>query len=149
MMIDRAGRWITEQVGRCARSVAEVARELGCDWDTATDWVLDHGQLTAQREDLGTLGCAVHPADADGFRDPADQAVEKGEGHGWRASSTSSCAVKVPYFVAPVQPVEAHRLQDVTDDAVEEENAIGGEPSSSSWFLGEATGRVNGSSGSG
>ncbi len=30
-MTDRAGRWATEQVGRCARSVAEVARELGCD----------------------------------------------------------------------------------------------------------------------
>ena len=32
MMTDRAGRWITEQVGRNARSVSEVARELGCDW---------------------------------------------------------------------------------------------------------------------
>jgi len=30
-MIDRAGRWATEQVGRFARTAAEVARQLG--WD--------------------------------------------------------------------------------------------------------------------
>ena len=30
-MTDRAGRWVTAQVGRCARSVNEVAAELGCD----------------------------------------------------------------------------------------------------------------------
>jgi hypothetical protein len=28
---DRAGRWITEQVGCCARFVNEVASQLGCD----------------------------------------------------------------------------------------------------------------------
>src|SRR5262249_24411954 len=27
---DRAARWVTEQVGRLGRPVAEVARELGC-----------------------------------------------------------------------------------------------------------------------
>ena len=43
MMTDRAGRWITEQVGRWARSVAEVARELGCDWHTVNDAVLAYG----------------------------------------------------------------------------------------------------------
>jgi hypothetical protein len=26
------GRWVTEQVGRHARTVNEVAVELGCDW---------------------------------------------------------------------------------------------------------------------
>ena len=30
-MTDRAGRWATGQVGRCARSVSEVSKELGCD----------------------------------------------------------------------------------------------------------------------
>lgn len=30
-MTDRAGRWATEQVGRYARSVNEIAEELGCD----------------------------------------------------------------------------------------------------------------------
>src|SRR5665647_2662096 len=33
-MSDRAGRWVTEQVGRYARSVNEIATELGCDWHT-------------------------------------------------------------------------------------------------------------------
>jgi transposase len=43
-MTDRAGRWITEQVGRCARSISEVAKELGCDWHTVNDAVLAYGQ---------------------------------------------------------------------------------------------------------
>jgi transposase len=43
-MTDRAGRWITEQVGRCARSVSEVARELGCDWHTVNDAVIAYGE---------------------------------------------------------------------------------------------------------
>jgi transposase len=42
-MTDRAGRWITEQVSRCARSVSEVARELGCDWHTVNDAVIAYG----------------------------------------------------------------------------------------------------------
>ena len=33
-MTDRAGRWVTEQVGRWGRTVNEVAVELGCDWHT-------------------------------------------------------------------------------------------------------------------
>jgi len=43
-MTDRAGRWITEQVGRCARSVNEVAKELGCDWHTVNDAVIAYGE---------------------------------------------------------------------------------------------------------
>ena len=43
-MTDRAGRWITEQVGRCARSVNEVANELGCDWHTVNDAVIAYGE---------------------------------------------------------------------------------------------------------
>jgi transposase len=43
-MTDRAGRWITEQVGRCARSVNEVATELGCDWHTVNDAVIAYGE---------------------------------------------------------------------------------------------------------
>ena len=38
VMTDRAGRWVTEQVGRNGRTVAEVARELDCDWHTIMDW---------------------------------------------------------------------------------------------------------------
>jgi len=42
-MTDRAGRWATEQVGRHARSVNEIAIELGCDWHTINDTVLAYG----------------------------------------------------------------------------------------------------------
>ena len=31
-LTERAGRWVTEQVGRWRRTVNEVAIELGCDW---------------------------------------------------------------------------------------------------------------------
>lgn len=42
-MTDRAGRWVTEQVGRNGRTVSEVARELGCDWHTINDTVIAYG----------------------------------------------------------------------------------------------------------
>lgn len=43
-MTDRAGRWLTEQVGRDGRTVKEVAVELGCDWHTVNDAVMAYGQ---------------------------------------------------------------------------------------------------------
>ena len=42
-MTDRAGRWITEQVGRNGRTVNEIAAELGCDWHTINDTVIAYG----------------------------------------------------------------------------------------------------------
>ena len=42
-MTDRAGRWATEQVGRYARAVNEIAKELGCDWHTVNDVVIAYG----------------------------------------------------------------------------------------------------------
>jgi transposase len=42
-MTDRAGRWVTEQVGRFGRTVNEVAVELGCDWHTVNDTVIAYG----------------------------------------------------------------------------------------------------------
>ncbi|MDP9441574.1 MAG: ISL3 family transposase [Actinomycetota bacterium] len=42
-MTDRAGRWVTEQVGRLGRTVNEIALELGCDWHTINDAVLAYG----------------------------------------------------------------------------------------------------------
>jgi transposase len=42
-MTDRAGRWSCVQVGRLGRPVAEVARELGCDWHTVMDAVVAYG----------------------------------------------------------------------------------------------------------
>jgi transposase len=41
--VDRAGRWVTEQVGRHGRTVNEVAGELGCDWHTINDTVVAYG----------------------------------------------------------------------------------------------------------
>jgi len=53
-MTDRAGRWVTEQVGRWGRTVNEVAVELGCDWHTINDTVLAYG--TALVEDPDRIG---------------------------------------------------------------------------------------------
>ncbi len=39
LVTDRSGHWVTEQVGRMARSVLEVAGELGGDWHTVNDAV--------------------------------------------------------------------------------------------------------------
>lgn len=43
-LTDRAGRWVTFQVGGCGRTVAEVARELDCDWHTVNDSVIAYGE---------------------------------------------------------------------------------------------------------
>jgi hypothetical protein len=43
-MTDRAGRWVTRQVGKLGRTVSEVADELGCDWHTVNDTVVAYGQ---------------------------------------------------------------------------------------------------------
>lgn len=49
-MTDRAGRWCTEQVGRLGRTVAEIARELGCDWHTVNDAVIAYGTALIDRD---------------------------------------------------------------------------------------------------
>lgn len=54
VMTDRAGRWVTEQVGRHGRTVNEVAHELGCDWHTINDTVIAYG--TALVDDPDRLG---------------------------------------------------------------------------------------------
>jgi transposase len=43
VLTDRAGRWVTEQVGRHGRTVSEVAADLGCDWHTVNAAVLAYG----------------------------------------------------------------------------------------------------------
>ena len=53
-MTDRAGRWVTEQVGRHGRTVNEIAVELGCDWHTINDTVLAYG--TPLIEDPDRIG---------------------------------------------------------------------------------------------
>jgi hypothetical protein len=54
VMTDRAGRWVTVQVGREGRTVAEVARELGCDWHTVMGAVAAYG--TPLVEDPDRIG---------------------------------------------------------------------------------------------
>jgi len=57
VMTDRAGRWVTAQVGRDGRTVSEVARELACDWHTVNDTVLSYGAalLDADTHRVGTV----------------------------------------------------------------------------------------------
>ena len=40
VLSDRAARWVTLQVGYYARSVNDLALELGCDWHTVSDAVI-------------------------------------------------------------------------------------------------------------
>jgi transposase len=54
VMTDRAGRWVTEQVGRHGRTVAEIAAELGADWHTINDTVIAYG--TALVDDPDRIG---------------------------------------------------------------------------------------------
>jgi transposase len=42
-MTVRAGRRVCDQVGRLGRTVAEVARELSCDWHTVNEAVMVYG----------------------------------------------------------------------------------------------------------
>ena len=56
VMTDRAGRWVTEQVGRHGRTVAEIARELDCDWHTINNTVLAYGIALVEDPDrIGTV----------------------------------------------------------------------------------------------
>jgi transposase len=56
-MTDRAGRWVTEQVGRFGRTVAEIAGELGADWHTINDTVIAYG--TAFVDDPDRIGATT------------------------------------------------------------------------------------------
>ena len=57
VLTSRAARWATVQVGRHARSVNEVAGELGCDWHTVNDTVVAYGEalLDADTERIGAV----------------------------------------------------------------------------------------------
>ena len=57
ILTTRAARWVTVQVGRRARSVNEVASELGCDWHTVNDAVVHYGEalLAHDTERIGTV----------------------------------------------------------------------------------------------
>lgn len=53
-MTDRAGRWVTRQVGEHGRSVNELAGELECAWHTVNDAVIAHGEALV--DDPGRVG---------------------------------------------------------------------------------------------
>jgi transposase len=57
---DRAGRWLTKQVGQNGRSVQEIADELGCAWHTVNDALLRYGEALIDDEhrfgDVEALG---------------------------------------------------------------------------------------------
>ena len=53
---DRAGRWVTGQVGCDGRAVSEVARQLGCDWHTVMDAVVAYGSpLIDEADRIGAV----------------------------------------------------------------------------------------------
>ena len=55
-MTDRAGRWVTAQVGRSGRTINEVAVELGTDWHTINDTVHAFGVPLIDHPDrIGTV----------------------------------------------------------------------------------------------
>jgi len=91
-MTDRAGRWVTEQVGRHGRTVNEIALELGCDWHTINDTVVAYG--TPLIEDPARIGEPI----ALGLDETLFVRVGK-----WRRQSWSTSIVDV----------EAGRLLDV------------------------------------
>ncbi len=56
VLTDRAGRWVTEQVGRHGRTVSEVAADLGCCWHTVNDAVVAYGTVLIDDEArIGTV----------------------------------------------------------------------------------------------
>jgi transposase len=57
-LTDRAGRWVTMQVGRHGRTVSDVAGELDCDWHTVNDAVIAYGTALVD-DDLDRIGQPV------------------------------------------------------------------------------------------
>ena len=57
-MTDRAGRWVTEQIGRYARSINEVANDLGCAWHTINDTVVAYGKALIE-DDSRRIGAVT------------------------------------------------------------------------------------------
>ena len=47
-MTDRAGRWVTRQVGEHGRTVNELAGELECAWHTVHDAVIAYGEALVE-----------------------------------------------------------------------------------------------------
>jgi transposase len=54
LLTTRAAKWVTKQVGMVGRTVSDVAKELGCDWEVVNNAVVYYGQalLAADRKRL-------------------------------------------------------------------------------------------------
>lgn len=50
LLTSRAGRWVTEQVGRYGRAVSDLATELGVAWHTINDAVVGWGQALLEAD---------------------------------------------------------------------------------------------------
>ncbi len=50
LLTTRAGRWVTHQVGKHGRTVAEVAADLSCDWHTVNDTVVAYGEALLEAD---------------------------------------------------------------------------------------------------
>lgn len=73
-LTDRAARWATRQVGKAGRPVAEVARELDCDWHTVMDAVVAYGGALLAKDAARTAGVEALGLDETLF-------VRRGERH--------------------------------------------------------------------
>ena len=60
LLTTRAARWATFQVGRHARSVSEVAGELGCAWHTVNATVVAYGEALLEA-DVDRFGAVERP----------------------------------------------------------------------------------------
>jgi transposase len=81
---DRAGRWVTRQVGEHGRTVSEVAADLGCDWHTVNDAVIAYGEPLVEDPDR------IGPVEALGL----DETLFSRQGR-WRRQSWSTSIVDV------------------------------------------------------
>jgi transposase len=121
-MTDRAGRWITYQVGHDGRTVAEVARELGCDWHTVNDAVVAYGEALvddpARIGDVHALGLDEHLFVREGER-------------------------RRRLFVTAIADVEHGQLLDLVPDRVAAGPIQWLEAKGTTWLQGVATGTLD------
>ena len=84
-MTDRAGRWATEQTGRCGRTIEDVAADLGADWHTVNDAVVAYGAPLV--DDVGRFGTVtalgLDPAPRRGSPSGAERHARPPRGHSW------------------------------------------------------------------
>lgn len=78
LLTTRGAKWATKQVGMVGRTVSDVAKELGCDWEVVNNAVVYYGQalLAADRKRL-------RDTDAVGLDETRFNKVRKHHGSQW------------------------------------------------------------------